>query len=101
VTTAAEAGEPFQALLGDEYDRALIARTWTVLAAMGGKKVEAVGFVAGSQEVSIQLWELDGVSLRFEAETYIGFSVEGPRAVVAQLVARLAAEDRRGHVARD
>lgn len=76
-------------LLGDEHDHALIAQTWSLLIAMGGRRIDALGFVAGSQEVSIQIWELDGVSLRFEAETYMGFSVEGPAAVITDLVARL------------
>jgi hypothetical protein len=83
--------ETLNALLGDEYDHALIARTWSLLAAMGGRRVDAIGFVAGSQEVSIQIWDLDGASLRFEAETYMGFSVEGPAALVAEIVARLSA----------
>ncbi|CAN5369019.1 hypothetical protein BH10PSE3_BH10PSE3_24160 [soil metagenome] len=81
--------ETLNVLLGDEYDHALIARTWSLLIAMGGRRIDALGFVAGSQEVSIQIWDLDGVSLRFEAETYIGLSVEGPPALVADLVARL------------
>ncbi|HWW26302.1 MAG TPA: hypothetical protein VNZ85_10455 [Caulobacter sp.] len=77
-------------VLGDEYDRALIARTWSVLATMGARRVDALGFVAGSQEVSIQIWDLDGATLRFEAETYMGFSVEGPETVVAEVQRRLA-----------
>jgi hypothetical protein len=84
--------QPLNVLLGDEYDQVLIARTWNLLTAMGGRRVDAIGFVAGSQEVSIQIWELDGASLRFEAETYMGFSVEGPVAVVTDLAARLGAE---------
>jgi hypothetical protein len=79
-------------LLGDEYDHALIARTWTLLTAMGARRTDALGFVAGSQEVSIQIWDLDGASLRFEAETYMGFSVEGPATLVADLASRLAAD---------
>lgn len=79
-------------LLGDEYDHVLIARTWSLLTGMGGRRVDAIGFVAGSQEVSIQIWELDGESLRFEAETYMGFSVEGPVVLVADLAARLGVE---------
>ena len=78
-------------LLGDEHDHALIARTWALLTAMGGRRIDAIGFVAGSQEVSIQVWELNGASLRFEAETYMGFSVEGPAELVADLASRLAA----------
>jgi len=78
-------------VLGDEYDHALIARTWSLLTAIGARRIDALGFVAGSQEVSIQIWDLDGATLRFEAETYIGFSVEGPVAVIADLAARLAA----------
>jgi hypothetical protein len=81
--------ETLNVLLGDEYDHALIARTWSLLTAMGGSRIDALGFVAGSQEVSIQIWDLDGASLRFEAETYMGFSVEGPAAAVSDLAARL------------
>ena len=58
---------------------------------MGGRRIDALGFVAGSQEVSIQIWDLAGASLRFEAETYMGFSVEGPAALVADIAARLSA----------
>ena len=83
--------EALNVLLGDEYDHALIARTWSLLTAMGGRRIDALGFVAGSQEVSIHIWDLNGDSLRFEAETYMGFSVEGPAALVADLAARLAA----------
>jgi hypothetical protein len=79
-------------LLGDEYDHALIARTWSLLTAMGARRIDALGFVAGSQEVSIQIWDLNGATLRFEAETYMGFSVEGPDSVIALLAARLAAD---------
>lgn len=79
-------------LLGDEYDHALIARTWSLLEAMDGRRIDAFGFVAGSQEVGIQIWDLDGVSLRFEAETYMGFSVEGPADLVADFAARLSAD---------
>jgi hypothetical protein len=86
---------PAQAVLGDEYDHALVARTWRLVTDMGGRRIDAVGFVAGSQAVSIQIWEVDGVSLRFEAETYMGFSVEGPAEVVAKLVARLGDEEAR------
>lgn len=82
--------ETLNVLLGDEYDHALIARTWSLLTALGGRRLDALGFVAGSQEVSIQIWDLHGASLRFEAETYMGFSVEGPAALVADLAARLA-----------
>ena len=81
--------ETLNILLGDEYDHALIARTWSLLTTLGGRRIDALGFVAGSQEASIQIWDLDGVSLRFEAETYMGFSVEGPARVVTDLAARL------------
>jgi hypothetical protein len=84
--------EALNVLLGDEYDHALIARAWSLLTALGGRRIDALGFVAGSQEVSIQIWDLDGAVLRFEAETYMGFSVEGPAALVADLAARLAAD---------
>lgn len=87
--------ETLNVLLGDEYDHALIARTWSLLTAMGGRRIDALGFVAGSQEVSIQIWELEGASLRFEAETYMGFSVEGPAALVAGLASRLASDGTR------
>jgi hypothetical protein len=86
------AGAACYALLGDEYDQALIRRTWDLLVAMGGRRGPGVNFVAGSQDVSIQEWTLDGRTLRFEIETYMGFSVEGPEAQVKALVARLAAD---------
>ena len=79
-------GEALTLVLGDEYDHALIARTWSVLAAMGARRVDALGFVAGSQEVSIQIWDLGGATLRFEAETYMGLTVSGERKVVQRLV---------------
>jgi hypothetical protein len=80
------------AVLGDEYDDALIERTWTLLTTLGGRRLDAISFVAGSQAVSIQIWDLDGAFVRFEAETYMGFSVEGPAGLVADLVARLTAD---------
>jgi hypothetical protein len=86
-----ERGAVCRALLGDEYDQALILRTWDLLAAMGARRGAGVNFVAGSQDVSIQEWQLEGQTLRFEIETYMGFSVEGPEAPVKALVARLTA----------
>ncbi len=80
------------ALLGDEYDQALILRTWDLLAALGAQRGAMVNFVAGSQDVSIREWTLEGQTLRFEIETYMGFTVEGPEALVKALVARLAAD---------
>ena len=80
------------ALLGDEYDQALIQRTWDLLLAMDARRGAGVSFVAGSQDVSIQEWVLEGQTLRFEIETYMGFSVEGPEALVKALVARLATD---------
>ena len=85
--------ETLNLLLGDEYDHDLIARTWSLLTAMGGRKVDAIGFLAGSQEVAIYIWDLKGAALRFETETYMGFSIEGPAALVTDLAARLASGD--------
>ena len=85
--------EALNVLLGDEYDHALIARAWSLLAALGGRRVDTMGFVAGSKAVSIQIWDLNGASLHFEAETYMGFSVEGPAGVVTDFVARLATDE--------
>jgi hypothetical protein len=83
---------PFHALLGDEYDRPLILRAFAILTEMGAREVRSLGFVAGSQDVVIREWEIDGQTLRFESETYVGFSVEGAEAPIRALVARLEAE---------
>lgn len=78
------------AVLGDEWDRALIGRTIKVLEAMGARLVDRFGDVAGSQEVGVQVWDLEGQVVRLEAETYMGFSIEAPDSVLAEVQRRLA-----------
>lgn len=77
-------------VLGDEWDRALMTRTTKVLEAMGARLVDKFGGIAGSQEVGVQVWDLEGQVIRLEAETYMGFSIEGPNAVLAEVTRRLA-----------
>ena len=77
-------------VLGDEWDRALITRTVDVLKAMGARLVDKFGGIAGSQEVGVQVWDLAGQVVRLEAETYMGFSIEAPDPVLAEVRRRLA-----------
>ena len=80
------------AVLGDEYDNALIKRTIALLKELGGRLADRQEFLAGSQLIQIQVWDFDGRPLRLEGETYVGLSVEGPDAIVGALTRRLAAE---------
>ncbi|HWU15273.1 MAG TPA: hypothetical protein VN157_14825 [Caulobacter sp.] len=77
-------------VLGDEWDRALIGRTIKVLEAMGARLVDKFGGVAGSQEVGVQVWDLEGQTVRLEAETYMGFSIEAPDSILVEVQRRLA-----------
>jgi hypothetical protein len=77
-------------VLGDEWDRALISRTIDVLKAMGARLVDKFGGVAGSQEFGVQIWDLEGQIIKLEAETYMGFSVEAPDPILAEVQRRLA-----------
>jgi hypothetical protein len=85
-----EGSRTVNVLLGDEYDHALIARAQAALKAMGGELISRHGYLAGSQEVGVQTWSLDGSVLTLETETYMGFSVEGPEPLVTALTLRLA-----------
>jgi hypothetical protein len=77
-------------VLGDEWDRALITRTIDVLEAMGGRLVDKFGGIAGSQEVGVQVWDVEGQVVRLEAETYMGFSIEAPDLILDEVRRRLA-----------
>jgi hypothetical protein len=80
------------AVLGNEYDDALIKRTIALLDDLGGRLVDRQAFLGGSQLIQIQIWDFDGRPLRLEGETYVGLSVEGPAAIVEALRRRLTAE---------
>jgi hypothetical protein len=77
-------------VLGDEWDRALVGRTVSALKAMGARLVDRFGGVAGSQELGVQVWDLEGQVIRLETETYMGFSIEAPDPVLAEVQRRLA-----------
>jgi hypothetical protein len=74
---ALQANDDIKIILGNEYDENLRARLGTVLKDLGAKSIDNQYGVGGSQEISRQLFELDGAILVVESETYIGLSIIG------------------------
>lgn len=70
------------AILGDEYDEQLREVLLEVLRELGAGAGTYDRGVAGSQELETLNVELGGKILRVEAETYVGLSVRGDRALV-------------------
>jgi len=81
-------------LLGDEYDDELRVALGDVLGGLGGRRVDETWLLGGSQVIEKWEVEIDGESLVIEAETYMGLSLVGNRALVRR-VRDLVAERRR------
>ncbi len=69
-------------VLGTEYDNDLIRKLKQILIDKGGKIVEEIKGIGGSQEFKQYSVIIDGVTLIVEIETYIGVSITGPGFIV-------------------
>ena len=75
-------------VVGNEYDEAAFGRLKRTLAHLGYAVRDQGNAIGGSQE--LDRWTAEGPRgrLAIESETYIGLSVQGPAALVADLKAQ-------------
>ncbi len=78
-------------VLGPEWDQVLRARLFEVLKGMGAIAAERGLGVGGSQEIESVEMSLGEDVLLVEAETYIGLTIAGPKAIVDQIRDLMAA----------
>jgi hypothetical protein len=71
--------------LGDEYDASLMDALRVVLLRYGAEEMETSWGVGGSQEVSTVTVQVGHTVILVVAETYMGLSLTGPRAIVEQV----------------
>ena len=74
-----------EAILGPEWDEALLARLKAAVLAAKGTMSESSHAVAGSQEITTFAIVLPGGQLTATSETYMGLSIQGPAHLVEQL----------------
>ena len=78
--------EKKRTILGDEYDEKLRASLDRVLKKLGARKRNSDWGVAGSQEILISKFIVDGKEITIESETFMGLTVEGDPELVDKVV---------------
>lgn len=73
------------AVLGAEYDEKLQAALCCALKKMGARRKGRFWGLGGSQELHQSTFVVGGRTLTVEAESYVGLSVCGPKAVIEEL----------------
>jgi hypothetical protein len=76
---------PYEILLGDEHDSALLAHLQAAVVARGGTFSESSYGVGGSQEVITYTIKLPSGTLEAISETYIGLVLRGSYELVREL----------------
>ena len=76
-------------VLGDEYDADLPARLMAAVKAEEGAITNTEWGVGGSQELTVFRIALPDGEVGAIAETYMGLSLKGPRALVERLARRV------------
>jgi hypothetical protein len=71
--------------LGDEYDNELRDTLRTVITKHGGVSVDKSWGVGGSQEIEALAIRLGSDLITIEAETFVGLTVTGPKALVEEI----------------
>ena len=77
--------ETVKIILGDEYDDATRDALLAVLVRSGAVDIDKTLAVGGSQEVETLVIKLGGDRITIEAETFVGLSITGPRAIVENI----------------
>ncbi|MCY1498256.1 hypothetical protein D9M68_322400 [compost metagenome] len=72
-------------ILGDEYDDALRDALLAVLVRNGAVGIDKSWGVGGSQEVEVLVISLGGDLITIEAETFVGLTVSGSKAIVEDI----------------
>lgn len=72
-------------ILGNEYDDAIRDALRTVLVRIGAVGIGKSWGVGGSQEIETLRVQLDTDVVTIEAETFVGLTITGPKAVVDNL----------------
>ncbi|MDU9405442.1 hypothetical protein RTH46_23435 [Pseudomonas sp. zfem004] len=72
-------------ILGNEYDDAVRDALRAVLVRSGAVGIDKTWVVGGSQEIDTLAIRLGSDLIMIEAETFIGLSVTGPKAVVEDI----------------
>lgn len=72
-------------ILGDEYDDALRGALHAVLVRNGAVGIDKFWGVAGSQEIENLVVRLGSDLITIEAETFVGLTVTGSKAVVEDI----------------
>ncbi|MCY1279420.1 hypothetical protein D9M70_281740 [compost metagenome] len=72
-------------ILGDEYDDALRDALLAVLVRNGAVGIDKTWGVGGSQEVEVLVISLGGDLITIEAETFVGLTVSGSKAIVEDI----------------
>ncbi|HDR9090103.1 hypothetical protein [Burkholderia vietnamiensis] len=73
-------------VIGDEYDEALRKALSIAISEIGAEVVDKSGGVAGSQDLEVLVINVGGETMKIEAETFVGISVEGPELTVADFM---------------
>ncbi|HDR8973235.1 hypothetical protein SB768_19315 [Burkholderia sp. SIMBA_043] len=73
-------------VVGDEYDEALRKALSIAISEIGAEVVDKSGGVAGSQDLEVLVINVGGETIKIEAETFVGISVEGPELTVADFM---------------
>jgi len=76
-------------ILGDEYDDALRDALCAVLVRSGAIDIDKSWGLGGSQEVESMVIRLGCDSITIEAETFVGLSITGPKALVEDIALRV------------
>lgn len=72
-------------ILGDEYDNALRDALRAVLVRSGAVGIDKYWGIGGSQEIEALVIRVRGDLITIEAETFVGLSLTGPKAVVEDI----------------
>ncbi|MGF0237461.1 hypothetical protein ACQR3P_01060 [Rhodococcus sp. IEGM1300] len=72
-------------ILGDEYDDALRDALCAVLVRIGAVRIDKSWGIGGSQEVEALIVRVGNALVAIEAETFVGLTVAGPKAVVEDI----------------
>ena len=81
--------EKATAILGKEYDTQLREALFVVLRDLHAKLVSREQGVAGSQDLEVMCFDVDGALLVVESETYMGLSVQGQKSLALLVQSRV------------
>lgn len=77
--------ETAKIILGDEYDDVVRDALRTVLVRSGAVGIDETWGIGGSQEIEVLVIRIGSDLVTIEAETFIGLTVTGPKAVVEDI----------------